>query len=259
VSPTVALYAGEATSATIKGTWAEGDAIRLKITLPAAGLETTMGDGNNTLTTDGVGNWSFAISKTLEPGSYDVVVETADKVGRKSFDQTRFEVHIKPAAVQQPPAPAQQPEPVAAPQPAAVEQPAAQQPAAVEPTPPAYDCAGLMAELGTAHPIRFAFNDTQLQPPIAQAMDRYAALLKDQRCATMQAEVLGHADFFGPRLYNQALSEVRAQTVVNALVAAGVEAQRLRTQGLSESMPAETDKSVAARQKNRRVEITLVK
>ena len=75
----------------------------------------------------------------------------------------------------------------------------------------------------------------------------------------MEVEVVGHADFFGPRLYNQALSEVRAQTVVNALVAAGVEAQRLRTQGLSELMPAETDKSVAARQKNRRVEITLVK
>lgn len=261
-SPAVALYAGEATPATIKGTWAEGDAIRLKVSLPAAGLETTMGDGNNNLTTDGVGNWSFAISKTLEPGSYDVVVETADKVGRKSFDQTKFEVNIKPAAVQQSPqpAPGQQPEPVAVPQPAAVEQPApAQQPVAVEPTPPAYDCAGVLAELGTAHPIRFAFNDTQLPPPLAEAMNQYAALLKDQRCATMEADVVGHADFFGPRLYNQALSEVRAQTVVNALVAAGVEAQRLRIQGLSESMPVETDNSVAARQKNRRVEITLVK
>jgi outer membrane protein OmpA-like peptidoglycan-associated protein len=116
-----------------------------------------------------------------------------------------------------------------------------------------------LAEISAAFPIRFAFNDTQLKPPLDAGMNQYAALLKDPRCATMKAEVAGHADFFGPRLSNQALSEARAQTVVSALVAAGVDAPRLSTQGFSESMPADTEKSAAARQKNRRVEITLVK
>jgi outer membrane protein OmpA-like peptidoglycan-associated protein len=256
------LYAGEATPVSIKGTWAEGDAIRLKVSVPAAGLETTIGDDSGALASDGAGNWSLAISKILEPGSYDVIVESADKVGRKSFDQTRFEVNIKAAAVQQSrlPSPPQQPEPAAVPQPAAVAQSApAPQPVTVQPAPPAYDCAGVLAEIGTAHPIRFAFNDSQLQPSLVEVMSQYVALLKDQRCATMAAEVAGHADFFGPRLYNQALSEARAQSVVSALIAAGVDPLRLRTQGFSESMPAETDKTVAARQKNRRVEITLVK
>jgi OmpA-OmpF porin, OOP family len=90
-------------------------------------------------------------------------------------------------------------------------------------------------------------------------VNEYAALLKDQRCATMKAEVAGHADFFGPGLYNQALSEARVQTVVRALVAAGVDAPRLSTQGFSETMPADSGNTITARQKNRRVEITLVK
>ena len=117
----------------------------------------------------------------------------------------------------------------------------------------------MLAEISTNFPIRFAFDDTQLKPPLDKAMNQYAALLKDLRCATMKAEVAGHADFFGSRLYNQALSEARAQAVVSALVAAGVDARRLSTQGLSELMPADAEKTGAARQKNRRVEITPVK
>ena len=249
-SPTVSLYAGDATPSVITGTWAEGDATSLKVSIPAAGLDATLGNGSSILASDGKGNWSLAFPTPLAPGSYDVVVETADKVGRKSFDQTRFELNIKAAAVQefQQPAPVQQPEPVAA-----------EQSAAAQPAPPAFDCAGALAEISTAFPIRFAFNDTQLKPPLDAAMNQYAALLKDQRCATMKAEVVGHTDFYGPRLSNQALSEARAQTVVSALVAAGVDAPRLSTLGFSESVPADTEKSVAARQKNRRVEITLVK
>jgi OOP family OmpA-OmpF porin len=75
----------------------------------------------------------------------------------------------------------------------------------------------------------------------------------------MKTESAGHADFFGPGLYNQALSEARAQTVLDALVTAGVDGQRLSTRGFSESMPADTEKTIAARQKKRRVEIALVK
>ncbi|MEQ1519868.1 MAG: Ig-like domain-containing protein [Aestuariivirga sp.] len=249
-SPAVSLYASDVTPSVIKGTWAEGDATGLRVSIPAAGLDATLGNGSSILASDGKGNWSLAVPKILEPGSYDVVVETADKVGRKSFDQTRFEVNVKAPVAQesQQPAPVQQSEPVAA-----------EPSAAAQPEPPAYDCAGALAEISTAFPIRFAFNDTQLKPPLDAAMNQYAALLKDQRCATMKAEIVGHTDFYGPRLSNQALSEARAQTVVSALVAAGVDAPRLSTLGFSESMPADMEKSAAARQKNRRVEITLVK
>jgi outer membrane protein OmpA-like peptidoglycan-associated protein len=249
-TPTVSLYANDTTPSEIKGTWAEGDATSLKVSVPQAGLEAAWDDGSGTLVTDGKGNWSFAISKIFEPGSYDVIVETADKVGRKSFDQTRFEVNIKALAND---APAVASAPAVAPVPAAA--PSPQAPASSPP----YDCAGVLGKISAIFPIRFAFNNAQLIPPLDVAMNQYAALLKDTRCVTMKAEIAGHTDFFGPRLYNQVLSEARAQTVVTALAAAGVDASRLSTEGYSESVPLDAEKSIAARIKNRRVEITLVK
>ena len=98
-----------------------------------------------------------------------------------------------------------------------------------------------------------------MKPPRDLAVNQYAALLKDPRCMNLKAEIAGHADFFGPRLYNQALSEWRARTVVSMLVAAGVDALRLSTKGFSESVPVDSEKTIAARKKNRRVEITLLK
>ena len=117
----------------------------------------------------------------------------------------------------------------------------------------------MLAKISAIFPLRFEFNQTQLKPPLDLAINQYAALLKDPRCAAARAEIAGHADFYGPRLYNQALSEWRAQTVLDALVVAGVEASRLSTKGFSESVPADSKKSVAARKKNRRAEIILVK
>ncbi|MGB8315979.1 MAG: Ig-like domain-containing protein, partial [Aestuariivirga sp.] len=213
-SPAIFLYANDASPPAIKGTWAEGDATSLKVSVPNAGLEAALDDSSGALASDGKGNWSFTVSKKLDPGSYDVVVESADKIGRKSFDQTRFEVNVKGTAVA-----------------------AAPPPAPVQPAPPSYDCTGVLAKISAIFPIRFAFNDTHLRSPLDVAMNQYAALLKDGRCAALKAEIAGHADFYGPRLYNQALSEARAQTVVTALVAAGVDAARLSTRGFNESLP----------------------
>lgn len=264
---------------TLNGTWVEDGATSL--TAKLANQTWTLGKDED-LKSDGKGNWSFAPVVDLRPGTYDVAIEASDEAGNisKSVLAAAIVIQEQPAAPATPipaplpapvekiepapilnqdsqqPAPAQQPEPVTVLQPAPA---SVQQPAPAQPAPPAYDCAGALAELSAAFPIRFAFNDTQLKPPLDAGMNQYAALLKDPRCATMKAEVAGHADFFGPRLSNQALSEARAQTVVSALVAAGVDAPRLRTQGFSESVPADTERSAAARQTNRRVEITLVK
>ena len=270
-TPTISLYAGDATPSAITGTWAEGDATSLKVSVPQVGLDAALDDSSGTLATDGKGNWTFAIAKIFEPGSFDVVVETADKVGRKSFDQTKFELNIKaPAAapvveptpaVEQAPAaaPAVEPAPAVESAPETPAAPAvASAPQAPPPSPP-YDCAGVLAKISAIFPLRFEFNQTQLNPPYDLAVNQYGALLKDPRCTAVKAEIAGHSDFFGPRLYNQALSEWRAQSVLDALVAAGVDATRLSTKGFSETLPVDSEKSVAARKKNRRAEITLVK
>ena len=278
---------------TLNGTWVDDGATVL--TAKLANQTWTLGKDED-LKSDGKGNWSFAPVVDLRPGTYDVTMEASDQAGNISksilaaaiviLEQPASPaipiptpipvpieaivapptlpssiINIKAPVVQdsQQPAPAQQPEPVVVLQPAAVEQPASvQQTAAAQPTPPVYDCAGELAEIGTNFPIRFAFNDTRLKPPLDEAMNQCDAILKDQRCATMRMEIAGHANFIGPRLYNQALSEASAQTVVSALAATGVDGQRLSIQGFSESMPADTERS-AARQKNRPVKITLVK
>jgi outer membrane protein OmpA-like peptidoglycan-associated protein len=258
---------------TLNGTWVEDGATSLRAKL--ANQTWTLGKDQD-LKSDGKGNWSFAPIVDLRPGTYDVTVEASDQAGNisKSVLAAAIVIEDQPPASAIPipapiPAPteaiktpmiqeSQQPAPTGQAEPMLV-QTSTPATAAAQPAPPAYDCAGALAEISAAFPIRFAFNDTQLKPPLDAGMNHYAALLKDPRCATMTAEVAGHADFLGPRLSNQALSEARAQNVVSALVAAGVDAPRLRTQGFSESMPADTEKSAAARQKNRRVEIILVK
>jgi outer membrane protein OmpA-like peptidoglycan-associated protein len=102
--PTVALIASETSPSAIKGTWAEGDAKSLQVSMPKAGVSATLGEANNPLTSDGAGNWSLSVSKPLEPGSYDVVVETKDGMGRVASDQTKFEINVK-APPAPPPAP----------------------------------------------------------------------------------------------------------------------------------------------------------
>ena len=260
---------------TLNGTWAEGEATSLAAKV--ADQTWRLGKDED-LKSDGKGNWSFAPVVDLAPGTYDITVEAADQAGNTAKSTLAAAIVIPeqvapaevaiPAPVEQPPAvpaPAEVPVaevPAVAPETAPPPSPAVSapsQPAAESPAPPPYDCVAALAEVSTALPIRFDFNDTQLKPPLDLAMDQYAALLKDPRCAALKAEVAGHADFFGPRLYNQALSEVRARTVVQALAAAGVDASRLTTRGFSELAPADAKKSIAARRKNRRVEITLLK
>lgn len=86
-----------------------------------------------------------------------------------------------------------------------------------------------------------------------------ATVLSDQRCLDRKAEVAGHADYFGGKLYNRALSLRRAQVVVDALAENGVAPARLSVTGLGEQSPDVPDRTRDARQMNRRVIITLVK
>ena len=54
---------------------------------------------------------------------------------------------------------------------------------------------------------------------------------------------------------NKLLSEQRAQSVMNALIAAGTEAQRLTAAGFGQERPVADNRSEEGRAKNRRVEL----
>ena len=64
----------------------------------------------------------------------------------------------------------------------------------------------------------------------------------------------GHASSDGSMPYNQTLSEKRAASVKEALIAMGIEASRLETIGYGETRPSADNKTAAGRSANRRVE-----
>lgn len=69
--------------------------------------------------------------------------------------------------------------------------------------------------------------------------------------------VKGHTDSQGDERSNQRLSEERADSVRNLLVAEGVTPSRITAVGLGAGMPVATNSTAEGRQQNRRVEIEL--
>ncbi|OMO35227.1 hypothetical protein BCT46_22395 [Vibrio sp. 10N.261.46.E8] len=72
-----------------------------------------------------------------------------------------------------------------------------------------------------------------------------------------QAAVVGHSDSKGSALYNQKLSEHRAQAVVNQLIKLDVTPTQLDWQGVGESRPVADNNTAEGRAENRRVEIII--
>ena len=70
-----------------------------------------------------------------------------------------------------------------------------------------------------------------------------------------QAIVEGHTDNMGDDDFNLDLSRERAVSVRTALVSRGIDASRITTRNLGESVPVADNNTAAGRQKNRRVEV----
>jgi outer membrane protein OmpA-like peptidoglycan-associated protein len=70
-------------------------------------------------------------------------------------------------------------------------------------------------------------------------------------------EVQGHTDNVGNADYNMKLSDDRANSVMNYLVAHGVSSTRMTARGYGLTMPIADNKTKAGRQKNRRVEFKI--
>ena len=70
-------------------------------------------------------------------------------------------------------------------------------------------------------------------------------------------QVVGYTDSTGSDDYNQRLSELRANSVKNALVAQGVQASRITALGMGEANPVADNNTPEGRQLNRRVNIVI--
>ena len=75
-----------------------------------------------------------------------------------------------------------------------------------------------------------------------------------------QLRISGHSDSVGKDAYNQKLSEDRAQSVADYLVAhGGISKARLRVVGWGKRRPLASNATPEGRQQNRRVEIDILK
>lgn len=104
--------------------------------------------------------------------------------------------------------------------------------------------------------VLFAINSSYLSEPAKTELDKLVSLLRDYEGRRLI--VTGHTDATGTADYNLWLSEKRAESVKNHLVSRGVSANRFQVEGLGQTQPIAPNNTAEGRQKNRRVEVTIV-
>ena len=105
--------------------------------------------------------------------------------------------------------------------------------------------------------IFFELNSTALKPESYAELDKVVSFVKQNQIQLI--EIAGHTDSDGSDSYNLKLSKGRAQSVVDYLVSKGLGAEQLQAVGYGESKPLDTNKSDEGKERNRRVEFTLLK
>jgi len=109
---------------------------------------------------------------------------------------------------------------------------------------------GMVLTLGD---VLFDVDKATLKPGADIDMDKIANFL--QQYPERVAIIEGHTDNMGEDEYNMDLSRERAFAVKSALMARGVEASRISTQGFGEARPVASNNDYHGRKRNRRVEI----
>jgi OOP family OmpA-OmpF porin len=99
--------------------------------------------------------------------------------------------------------------------------------------------------------VNFATSSAAIDPASAVVLDVAAEQLLASPGVRVVVE--GHTDSTGSDAYNQALSQRRADSVLNYLVRKGVPAQRLTARGFGESNPIASNDTAEGRALNRRV------
>lgn len=116
-------------------------------------------------------------------------------------------------------------------------------------------CQQLFSELLGKGTIRFESGRSTLDADSAGLLDRLTETAL--RCPTTTIEIAGHTDSDGEDAANQALSEKRAQAVVDYLVKAGLPASRFTAIGYGSTQPVATNDTDDGKARNRRIEFVV--
>ena len=75
----------------------------------------------------------------------------------------------------------------------------------------------------------------------------------------IQIEIIGYSDNVGDPKYNLKLSKQRAEAVYNEFLSIGIEENRMNYSGKGAENPVADNNTEEGRQKNRRVEIVIIR
>ena len=103
--------------------------------------------------------------------------------------------------------------------------------------------------------IFFSLDNSELRDNSLSELNALFTLLDQQ--VELSAIIIGHTDNQGSVIYNQELSEDRAEAVKNWLVEKGIDPNRLRSAGQGLSEPVATNDTDKGRAQNRRTEVVL--
>lgn len=103
--------------------------------------------------------------------------------------------------------------------------------------------------------ILFDFDSAELRPEAKESLSDLAASLEEY--PRTEVLIVGHTDAVGSMEYNEGLSERRADSAADFLIAQGIDPSRLTTIGKGETEPVASNETEYGRQQNRRVEIAI--
>lgn len=101
--------------------------------------------------------------------------------------------------------------------------------------------------------INFETAKWDIKPESRPTVDEIATLLRNN--PALKVSIEGHTDNVGTPAANKTLSENRARSVMQALVAAGTAGSRLKSAGYGQERPIADNRTEEGRAKNRRVEL----
>lgn len=104
--------------------------------------------------------------------------------------------------------------------------------------------------------IFFEFDKADLLPESFPELNKLVELMKKH--PQMKIKISGHTDFKGSAEYNLKLSDDRAGSVVKYLIENGVNPKNLSAKGYGKTKPIADNTTEEGRQKNRRVEFTII-
>jgi len=101
--------------------------------------------------------------------------------------------------------------------------------------------------------INFETGKADIKPESQKIIDQIVEML--QKNPSLKVSIEGHTDNVGTKEFNQKLSDERAKAVMNAIIAKGIDKNRLSSKGWGQTKPIADNNTEEGRAKNRRVEI----